>query len=62
MDRDAILERLVQQQYERNDVELAPGRFRARGDVVEVWPAYDEAPVRIELWGEESTPCGSSTR
>ncbi|MDA0699862.1 MAG: excinuclease ABC subunit UvrB [bacterium] len=53
MDRDAILERLVRQQYERNDVEIAPGRFRARGDVVEVWPAYDEAPVRIELWGDE---------
>jgi excinuclease ABC subunit B len=52
MDRDAVLSRLVQQQYERNDVELAPGRFRARGDVVEVWPAYDEAPVRIELWGD----------
>jgi excinuclease ABC subunit B len=52
MDRDAVLGRLVQQQYERNDVELAPGRFRARGDVVEVWPAYDEAPVRIELWGD----------
>ena len=51
--RDAVLERLVQQQYERNDVELAPGRFRAKGDVVEVWPAYDEQPVRIELWGDE---------
>jgi excinuclease ABC subunit B len=51
--REAILERLVQQQYERNDVEIAPGRFRVRGDVIEVWPAYDEEPVRIQLWGEE---------
>jgi excinuclease ABC subunit B len=51
--REGILERLVQQQYERNDVEIAPGRFRVRGDVIEVWPAYDEEPVRIELWGEE---------
>jgi excinuclease ABC subunit B len=50
--REATLERLVRQQYERNDVELAPGRFRARGDVIEVWPAYDEAPIRIELWGD----------
>jgi excinuclease ABC subunit B len=58
MDRDTVLERLVQQQYERNDVELAPGRFRARGDVVEVWPAYDESPVRIELWGDEVDALG----
>jgi len=51
--RDEILERLVVQQYERNDVELAAGRFRVKGDVVEVWAAYDEAPLRIELWGDE---------
>lgn len=50
--RDAILERLVTQQYERNDVELAPGRFRARGDTIEIWTAYEEAPLRIELWGD----------
>jgi excinuclease ABC subunit B len=51
--RDAILSRLVQQQYERNDVELAPGRFRVKGDVVEIWAAYDEAPLRVELWGDD---------
>ncbi len=51
--RDAILETLVRQQYERNDIELAAGRFRARGDVVEVWAAYEEQPLRIELWGDE---------
>jgi len=51
--RETILETLVTQQYERNDIELAPGRFRARGDVVEVWAAYGEAPLRIELWGDE---------
>ena len=51
--RDAILETLVTQQYERNDIELAPGRFRARGDVIEVWAAYEEQPLRIELWGDE---------
>ena len=51
--REDILTRLVAQQYERNDIELAPGRFRAKGDVVEVWAAYEEVPLRIELWGDE---------
>ncbi|MEJ2667283.1 MAG: excinuclease ABC subunit UvrB, partial [Deinococcales bacterium] len=51
--RDSILETLVTQQYERNDIELAPGRFRARGDVIEVWAAYEEQPLRVELWGDE---------
>ncbi len=51
--RDMILETLVTQQYERNDIELQPGRFRARGDVIEVWAAYEEQPLRIELWGDE---------
>ncbi|QBY10398.1 excinuclease ABC subunit UvrB [Deinococcus metallilatus] len=51
--RDEILGRLVTMQYERNDIELAPGRFRAKGDIVEVWPSYDEQPLRIELWGED---------
>ncbi|HRN19081.1 MAG: excinuclease ABC subunit UvrB [Trueperaceae bacterium] len=53
LSRDEILATLVRQQYERNDVELAAGRFRARGDVVEVWAAYEERPLRIELWGDE---------
>jgi excinuclease ABC subunit B len=51
--RDELLERLVTQQYERNDIELAAGRFRVKGDVIEVWAAYDEAPLRIELFGDE---------
>ncbi|MEX2541606.1 MAG: excinuclease ABC subunit UvrB [Trueperaceae bacterium] len=51
--RDEILQRLVTQQYERNDIELAPGRFRAKGDVIEVWTAYEEEPLRIELWGDQ---------
>jgi excinuclease ABC subunit B len=51
--RDEILQRLVMQQYERNDIELAPGRFRAKGDVIEVWTAYEEEPLRIELWGDQ---------
>lgn len=53
LSRDEILSRLITQQYERNDIELAAGRFRVRGDVIEVWAAYDEAPLRIELWGDE---------
>jgi excinuclease ABC subunit B len=51
--RDAILERLIEIQYERNDIEIFPGRFRAKGDVLEVWPSYDLQPLRIELWGEQ---------
>jgi excinuclease ABC subunit B len=51
--RDAILERLIEIQYERNDVELSPGRFRAKGDVIEIWPSYDEKPMRLELWGDD---------
>ena len=51
--RDEILSRLITQQYERNDIEIAAGRFRAKGDVVEIWAAYDEVPLRIELWGDE---------
>ena len=53
IDRDEILRRLIEIQYERNDVELSPGRFRVRGDVVEVVPSYDEVGVRIEVFGDE---------
>jgi excinuclease ABC subunit B len=51
--RDEVLLRLVDIQYRRNDVELARGTFRARGDVVEVWPAHEEVAMRIELFGDE---------
>jgi len=51
--RDAVLDRLLELQYERNDIELLPGRFRAKGDVIEIWPSYDEQPLRVELWGDE---------
>ena len=40
-------------QYERNDFDLARGRFRVRGDTLEVLPAYEEIGVRIEYWGDE---------
>jgi excinuclease ABC subunit B len=51
--RDAILERLVEIQYERNDIELLPGRFRAKGDTLEIWCSYDLLPMRLQLWGDE---------
>jgi excinuclease ABC subunit B len=51
--RDAILRKLVEIQYERNDVESTRGTFRARGDIVEVFPSYDEVGVRIEWFGDE---------
>ena len=51
--RDDILRRLVDVQYERNDIDFARGRFRVRGDVVEVFPAYEDRAVRIELFGDE---------
>jgi excinuclease ABC subunit B len=53
MDRRQILEALVRIQYSRNDFEFTRGVFRVRGDVVEVFPAYEEQAVRIELWGDE---------
>ncbi|AKH17554.1 excinuclease ABC subunit UvrB [Deinococcus soli (ex Cha et al. 2016)] len=53
MPRDELLGRLVNMQYERNDVEIMPGRFAVKGEVVTVWPAYDEQPLRIELWGDD---------
>ncbi len=52
-DQRAILERLVDLRYERNDANLVRGRFRVRGDTIEVHPAYEEAVVRIELFGDE---------
>jgi excinuclease ABC subunit B len=52
-DRDFIVQRLVDIQYERNDVNFIRGKFRVRGDVIEVFPAYEERAVRIELFGDE---------
>jgi excinuclease ABC subunit B len=54
IDRDDLLRRLVQMQYERNDIDFHRGTFRVRGDVVEVFPAYaDDMAIRIELFGDE---------
>ncbi len=52
IDRREILERLVAMQYERNDMEIKPGIFRVRGDVVDVYPAGSENSIRIELDGD----------
>jgi excinuclease ABC subunit B len=51
--REQILEELVRIQYRRDDIGFEPGKFRVRGDVIEVFPAYEQQAVRIELWGEE---------
>jgi len=51
--RDEILRGLVDIQYERNDVDFARGKFRVRGDVIEVFPAYEDHAVRIELFGDD---------
>jgi excinuclease ABC subunit B len=53
LDRDAMLARLVDIQYERNDTDPSRGKFRVRGDSVEVWPSYEEFAYRIEFWGDE---------
>jgi excinuclease ABC subunit B len=54
MPRDVLLRRLVDIQYERNDVDFHRGTFRVRGDVVEIFPAYEESKaIRIELFGDE---------
>jgi excinuclease ABC subunit B len=51
--RDRILQDLVAIQYHRNDLSFEPGTFRVRGDTLEVYPAYEEQAVRIELWGDQ---------
>jgi excinuclease ABC subunit B len=54
LDRDVLLRRLVAMHYERNDVDFHRGTFRVRGDVVEVFPAYeDDTAVRVEFFGDE---------
>src|SRR5512141_2962999 len=53
IDREQILRKLVEIQYERNDHEFARGTFRVRGDIVEVYPSYEEIGVRVELFGDE---------
>ncbi len=51
--REEILSKLVEMQYDRNDIEFIRGRFRVRGDVVEIFPVHGTVAVRLELFGEE---------
>ena len=51
--RDDIIRRLVEIQFERNDIELAPGRFRVKGDTIDIVPGYFNNIIRIELFGDE---------
>jgi excinuclease ABC subunit B len=51
--REQITRRLVEMLYERNDADFRRGAFRVRGDVIELYPTYDDYAYRIELWGEE---------
>ena len=53
IERDALLRRLVEMQYTRNDVSFTRGTFRVRGDTIEVIPQYEELAVRIEMFGDE---------
>ena len=53
--RDKLVRRLVDMQYVRNDFELTRGKFRIRGDTLEIQPAYEETALRIEFWGDEIT-------
>ena len=53
IDRDEMLSRLIDIQYQRNDIAFERSKFRVRGDCVEIWPSYEEFAFRIELWGDE---------
>jgi excinuclease ABC subunit B len=53
IEREELLSKLVDLNYERNDVDFTQGTFRVRGDTVEVYPMYGRYPVRVEFWGDE---------
>jgi excinuclease ABC subunit B len=53
IDRDELLARLVDLNYERNDVDFTQGTFRVRGDTVEIYPMYGRYALRVEFWGDE---------
>ncbi len=53
IERDKLLSKLVDIHYDRNDIEFARGKFRVRGDCVELWPSYEEFAWRIEFWGDD---------
>ena len=51
--RSRLVRQLVDMQYERNDMDLARGKFRIRGDTLELRPAYEEVAIRVQFWGDE---------
>ena len=53
IDREFLLEQLVEGLYERNDVQPSRGRFRVRGEVIDIFPSYLKYAIRVELWGDE---------
>ena len=53
MQRDDILLKLIEIQYERNDIAFERSRFRVRGDTLEIWPSYEEFAYRVEMWGDQ---------
>ncbi|MCC7338151.1 MAG: excinuclease ABC subunit UvrB [Pirellulaceae bacterium] len=53
INRDDVLLRLIDIQYQRNDVGFERSKFRVRGDCLEIWPSYEEFSYRIELWGDD---------
>lgn len=53
IDRDKMLGKFIDIQYQRNDIAFERSRFRVRGDSVEIWPSYEEFAYRIEFWGDE---------
>src|SRR5690606_30873348 len=53
MRREALLRRLIQLQYVRNDMDLAPGAFRVRGDTLEIYPFYDDAAYRVQMFDDD---------
>ncbi len=59
MERDDLLKRLIELQYSRNDIDFKRGSLRARGDVVEIYPSYEEFAYRVEFFGDEITECVS---
>ena len=53
MERDELLEQLIEALYERNDTQLRRGHFRVRGEIVDIFPAYLESAIRVEFFGDE---------
>ncbi|MFH3574846.1 excinuclease ABC subunit B, partial [Acinetobacter baumannii] len=52
-ERDELLRKLVELQYERSGIEFGRGTFRVRGDTVEIYPSYQDRAYRVEFWGDE---------